>query len=179
MLESLLEVMLTKLQLMEVMLTKLQLNMDGYSSFLADLYISRCILMKVKTSTGILSFCMAGIYFGKPRGFGTNDEGEETGFNTEIYSVAEIDRIACVAFEVARKRGGKLCSVDKANVLEASMLWRKRVTAIASEFPDVELSHMYVDNAAMQLVRNPKQFDTIVTNNIFGDILSDEASMIT
>ncbi|KAM0831163.1 hypothetical protein ACQ4PT_065737 [Festuca glaucescens] len=91
----------------------------------------------------------------------------------------QIDRIARVAFEVARKRGGKLCSVDKANVLEASMLWRKRVTAIASEFPDVELSHMYVDNAAMQLVRNPKQFDTIVTNNIFGDILSDEASMIT
>ncbi|KAF7012537.1 hypothetical protein CFC21_026719 [Triticum aestivum] len=129
-------------------------------------------IMVVRELTG-------GIYFGKPRGFGTNDKGEETGFNTEIYSVAEIDRIARVAFEVARKRGGKLCSVDKANVLEASMLWRKRVTAIASEFPDVELSHMYVDNAAMQLVRNPKQFDTIVTNNIFGDILSDEASMIT
>ncbi|KAF7020117.1 hypothetical protein CFC21_033235 [Triticum aestivum] len=91
----------------------------------------------------------------------------------------QIDRIARVAFEVARKRGGKLCSVDKANVLEASMLWRKRVTAIASEFPDVELSHMYVDNASMQLVWNPKQFDTIVTNNSYGDILSDEASMIT
>uniref|UniRef100_A0A453DNB3 Isopropylmalate dehydrogenase-like domain-containing protein n=4 Tax=Aegilops tauschii TaxID=37682 RepID=A0A453DNB3_AEGTS len=120
-----------------------------------------------------------GIYFGQPRGFGTNDKGEEIGFNTEIYSVSEIDRIARVAFEVARKRGGKLCSVDKANVLEASMLWRKRVTAIASEFPDVELSHMYVDNASMQLVRNPKQFDTIVTNNSYGDILSDEASMIT
>ncbi|KAM0927381.1 hypothetical protein ACQ4PT_002848 [Festuca glaucescens] len=129
-------------------------------------------IMVVRELTG-------GIYFGRPRGFGTNDNGEETGFNTEIYSVSEIDRIARVAFEVARKRGGKLCSVDKANVLEASMLWRKRVTAIASEFPDVELSHMYVDNAAMQLVRNPKQFDTIVTNNIFGDILSDEASMIT
>ncbi|XP_051219442.1 3-isopropylmalate dehydrogenase 2, chloroplastic [Lolium perenne] len=129
-------------------------------------------IMVVRELTG-------GIYFGKPRGFGTNDKGEEIGFNTELYAVSEIDRIARVAFEVARKRGGKLCSVDKANVLEASMLWRKRVTAIASEFPDVELSHMYVDNAAMQLVRNPKQFDTIVTNNIFGDILSDEASMIT
>jgi 3-isopropylmalate dehydrogenase len=129
-------------------------------------------IMVVRELTG-------GIYFGKPRGFGTNDNGEETGFNTEVYSASEIDRIARVAFEVARKRRGKLCSVDKANVLEASMLWRRRVTALASEFPDIELSHMYVDNAAMQLVRNPKQFDTIVTNNIFGDILSDEASMIT
>ncbi|KAF7034159.1 LOW QUALITY PROTEIN: hypothetical protein CFC21_045209 [Triticum aestivum] len=129
-------------------------------------------IMVVRELTG-------GIYFGQPRGFGTNDKGEEIGFNTEIYSVSEIDCIARVAFEVARKRGGKLCSVDKANVLEASMLWRKRVTAIASEFPDVELSHMYVDNASMQLVRNPKQFDTIVTNNSYGDILSDEASMIT
>ncbi|CAN4124852.1 unnamed protein product [Withania somnifera] len=91
----------------------------------------------------------------------------------------QIDRISRIAFETARKRRGKLCSVDKANVLEASMLWRKRVTVLASEYPDVELSHMYVDNAAMQLVRNPKQFDAIVTNNIFGDILSDEASMIT
>ncbi|MBA0577015.1 hypothetical protein Golob_024548 [Gossypium lobatum] len=121
----------------------------------------------------------SGIYFGKPRGFGTNEKGEDIGFNTEVYSTHEIDRIARVAFEIARKRRGQLCSVDKANVLEASMLWRKRVMAIASEYPDVELSHMYVDNAAMQLVRYPKQFDTIVTNNIFGDILSDEASMIT
>ncbi|EEF31922.1 3-isopropylmalate dehydrogenase 2, chloroplastic [Ricinus communis] len=120
-----------------------------------------------------------GIYFGKPRGFGTNESGEEIGFNTEVYAGYEVDRIARVAFETARKRSGKLCSVDKANVLEASMFWRKRVIAIAEEYPDVELSHMYVDNAAMQLVRNPKQFDTIVTNNIFGDILSDEASMIT
>ncbi|KAL5574521.1 hypothetical protein UlMin_016220 [Ulmus minor] len=117
-----------------------------------------------------------GIYFGKPRGFGTNENGEEIGFNTEVYAGYEIDRIARVAFETARKRQGKLCSVDKAN---ASMFWRKRVITIASEFPDVELTHMYVDNATMQLVRNPKQFDTIVTNNIFGDILSDEASMIT
>ncbi|XP_011073370.1 3-isopropylmalate dehydrogenase 2, chloroplastic [Sesamum indicum] len=129
-------------------------------------------LMVVRELTG-------GIYFGKPRGFGTNENGEEIGFNTEVYATYEIDRIARVAFETARKRRGKLCSVDKANVLEASMLWRKRVTELASEYPDVELSHMYVDNAAMQLIRNPKQFDTIVTNNIFGDILSDEASMIT
>ncbi|XP_059457663.1 3-isopropylmalate dehydrogenase 2, chloroplastic-like [Corylus avellana] len=129
-------------------------------------------LMVVRELTG-------GIYFGKPRGFGKNEKGEEIGFNTEVYATYEIDRIARVAFETARKRHGKLCSVDKANVLEASILWRNRVTAIASEYPDVELSHMYVDNAAMQLVRNPKQFDTIVTNNIFGDILSDEASMIT
>ncbi|WVZ01250.1 hypothetical protein V8G54_027319 [Vigna mungo] len=129
-------------------------------------------LMVVRELTG-------GIYFGKPRGFGTNEDGEEFGFNTEIYAEHEIDRIAHAAFKIARKRRGKLCSVDKANVLEASILWRRRVSAIAQEYPDVELSHMYVDNAAMQLIRNPKQFDTIVTNNIFGDILSDEASMIT
>ncbi|KAK4761049.1 hypothetical protein SAY87_005942 [Trapa incisa] len=129
-------------------------------------------LMVVRELTG-------GIYFGKPRGFKTDWNGEEIGFNTEVYATSEIDRIARVAFETARKRRGKLCSVDKANVLEASMLWRKRVMAISLEYPDVELTHMYVDNAAMQLVRNPNQFDTIVTNNIFGDILSDEASMIT
>ncbi|XP_043696136.1 3-isopropylmalate dehydrogenase 2, chloroplastic-like [Telopea speciosissima] len=129
-------------------------------------------LMVVRELTG-------GIYFGMPRGFGTNEKGEEIGFNTEVYATYEIDRIARVGFETARRRRGKLCSVDKANVLEASILWRKRVTAIALEYPDVELSHMYVDNAAMQLIRDPKQFDTIVTNNIFGDILSDEASMLT
>ncbi|KAK4267607.1 hypothetical protein QN277_024362 [Acacia crassicarpa] len=129
-------------------------------------------LMVVRELTG-------GIYFGKPRGFGTDENGEETGYNTEIYAAYEIDRIVRFAFEIARKRHGKLCSVDKANVLEASMLWRRRVIAIAQEYPDIELSHMYVDNASMQLVRYPKQFDTIVTNNIFGDILSDEAAMIT
>ncbi|KAL5219602.1 hypothetical protein ABZP36_020286 [Zizania latifolia] len=124
----------------------------------------------LKPETGLLQIRAGlGIYFGIPRGFGTNDKGEDTGFNTEVYSVSE----------VARKRRGKLCSVDKANVLEAPMLWRKWVTSLASVFPDIELSHMYVDNAAMQLIRNPKQFDTIVTNNIFGDILSDEASMLT
>ncbi|RZC61200.1 hypothetical protein C5167_022952 [Papaver somniferum] len=129
-------------------------------------------LMVVRELTG-------GIYFGKQRGFAKNENGDEIGFNTEVYATYEIDRIARVAFETARKRRGKLCSVDKANVLEASMLWRKRVTMMASEYPDVELTHMYVDNAAMQLIRDPKQFDTIVTNNIFGDILSDEASMLT
>ncbi|KAF9626193.1 hypothetical protein IFM89_031320 [Coptis chinensis] len=129
-------------------------------------------LMVVRELTG-------GIYFGHPRGFSTNENGEEIGFNTEVYATYEIDRIARIAFETARKRRGKLCSVDKANVLEASMLWRKRVTMMASDYPDVELTHMYVDNAAMQLIRDPKQFDTIVTNNIFGDILSDEASMLT
>ncbi|XP_057527356.1 3-isopropylmalate dehydrogenase, chloroplastic-like [Amaranthus tricolor] len=121
----------------------------------------------------------AGIYFGEPRGITKDENGEEVGFNTEVYSVSQIDRIARVAFETARKRRGKLCSVDKANVLEASMLWRRRVTELAAEYPDVELSHMYIDNAAMQLIRDPKQFDTILTNNIFGDILSDEASMIS
>lgn len=129
-------------------------------------------LMVVRELTG-------GIYFGKPRGFGTNEFGHEIGFNTEVYATHEIERIARVAFETAKKRRGKLCSVDKANVLESSMLWRRTVTELSKEYPEVELSHMYVDNAAMQLVRNPKQFDTIVTNNIFGDILSDEASMIT
>ncbi|KAF5187912.1 3-isopropylmalate dehydrogenase [Thalictrum thalictroides] len=129
-------------------------------------------LMVVRELTG-------GIYFGQPRGFSKTEKGEEIGFNTEVYATYEIDRIARVAFETARKRRGKLCSVDKANVLEASMLWRKRVMLMASDYPDVELTHMYVDNAAMQLIRDPKQFDTIVTNNIFGDILSDEASMLT
>lgn len=95
------------------------------------------------------------------------------------YTESEIDRIGRVAFEAARKRRKKLCSVDKANVLEVSQLWRDRITALAAEYPDVELSHMYVDNAAMQLVRNPKQFDTIVTGNLFGDILSDAAAMLT
>jgi 3-isopropylmalate dehydrogenase len=122
---------------------------------------------------------LAGIYFGTPRGFGTTINGDRTGFNTDIYSAEEVDRIARVAFEMAQKRQRQLCSVDKANVLEVSQLWRERVTAIGAEYPDVNLTHMYVDNAAMQLIRNPKQFDTIVTSNLFGDILSDEASMIT
>jgi len=120
-----------------------------------------------------------GIYFGEPRGIETRN-GERVGFNTEIYSESEIKRIARVGFETARKRRGKLCSVEKANVLEASQLWKDVVIELGkSEYPDVELSHMYIDNACMQMIRNPKQFDTIVTGNIFGDILSDEASMLT
>ena len=119
------------------------------------------------------------IYFGQPRGISINKNGEQEGINTMRYSESEIRRIAHVAFKTADKRAKKLCSVDKANVLEATELWRKIVTETAIDYPNVELSHMYVDNAAMQLVRNPKQFDVIVTGNIFGDILSDQASMLT
>jgi 3-isopropylmalate dehydrogenase len=118
------------------------------------------------------------IYFGEPRGRRTNAAGEAEGFDTMLYSESEIRRIANVGFATARKRGKKLCSVDKANVLDTSILWREVVTAMAADHPDVALTHMYVDNAAMQLVRHPKQFDVIVTGNIFGDILSDEASML-
>tara|TARA_B100000212_G_scaffold77653_4_gene55088 strand:+ start:117 stop:1190 length:1074 start_codon:yes stop_codon:yes gene_type:complete len=117
-----------------------------------------------------------GIYFGQPRG--KNDSGLSA-FNTMIYSKEEIERIGRVAFEAARKRGKSLCSVDKANVLEVSVLWREIMSGLASEYPDVKLSHMLVDNAAMQLVREPKQFDVIVTGNLFGDILSDIAAMLT
>ncbi|MCB1890495.1 MAG: 3-isopropylmalate dehydrogenase [Rhodocyclaceae bacterium] len=118
------------------------------------------------------------IYFGQPRGIEERD-GETVGYNTMIYSEAEIRRIARVAFDIAMKRDRRLCSVDKMNVLECTQLWRDVVTDVAKEFPEVELSHMLVDNAAMQLVRNPKQFDVMVTGNMFGDILSDEASMLT
>lgn len=120
-----------------------------------------------------------GIYFGKPRGIRTLDNGERQGFNTYVYSESEIRRIAHVAFQAAQKRNKRLCSVDKANVLEVTVLWREIVTEVAAQYPDVELSHMYVDNAAMQLVRAPKQFDVIVTGNMFGDILSDVAAMLT
>ncbi|MBA3709889.1 MAG: 3-isopropylmalate dehydrogenase, partial [Planctomycetes bacterium] len=128
-------------------------------------------IMVVRELTG-------GIYFGQPRGI----EGEgptRRGFNTEVYTVAEIERIVRVAFGIARTRRKKLCSVDKANVLESSQLWRDVATSVGAEFPDVQLSHMYVDNCAMQLIRDPRQFDVIVTGNIFGDILSDEASQLT
>jgi 3-isopropylmalate dehydrogenase len=120
-----------------------------------------------------------GIYFGEPRGIRVLENGEREGYNTYKYSESEIIRIGRTAFEMARKRNGKVCSVDKANVLEATMLWREVMDTLHKEYPDVELSHMYVDNAAMQLVRAPKQFDVLVTGNMFGDILSDAAAMLT
>ena len=129
-------------------------------------------LMVVRELTG-------GVYFGQPKGIFSTETGEQRGVNTMAYTEAEVDRIGRVAFETAQKRGKRLCSVDKANVLEVSQLWRERITALAADYPDVELSHLYVDNAAMQLVRWPKQFDTIVTGNLFGDILSDIAAMLT
>ena len=120
-----------------------------------------------------------GLYFGTPRGVEKLPDGTERGVNTMVYTTAEIERIAKIAFDVARKRRKKVTSVDKANVLETTELWRKVVTKVHKDYQDVELSHMYVDNCAMQLVRNPKQFDVIVTENTFGDILSDEAAMLT
>ncbi|MGD1951966.1 MAG: 3-isopropylmalate dehydrogenase [Leptolyngbyaceae cyanobacterium] len=128
-------------------------------------------IMVVRELTG-------GIYFGQPRGVFAAD-GDQRGVNTMAYTGSEIDRIGRVAFETAQKRQGRLCSVDKANVLEVSQLWRDRITALATDYTNVNLTHMYVDNAAMQLLRWPKQFDTIVTGNLFGDILSDAAAMLT
>ena len=119
-----------------------------------------------------------GIYFGEPRGTEVRN-GEETAYNTMIYSVSEIERIARVAFDSAMKRNKRVCSVDKANVLDVSRLWRRVVTEVSKDYPEVELTHMYVDNASMQLIVNPKQFDVIVTSNLFGDILSDEGSVIS
>jgi 3-isopropylmalate dehydrogenase len=119
------------------------------------------------------------IYFGEPRGRGENANGEREGYDTMRYSESEIRRIVEIGFQTAKKRSNKLCSVDKENVLETSRFWREIVVDVARKYPDVALTHMYVDNAAMQLVRNPKQFDVIVTGNMFGDILSDEASMLT
>lgn len=129
-------------------------------------------LMIVRELTG-------GIYFGQPRGIRTLDNGEKQGFNTLVYRESEINRIGKVAFDIAAKRQGRVCSVDKANVLESTELWRESMTTLSKSYPDIELSHMYVDNAAMQLVRAPKQFDVMVTTNMFGDILSDCASMLT
>lgn len=129
-------------------------------------------IMVVRELTG-------GIYFGTPKGLFETETGEKRGVNTMAYTDSEIDRIGKIAFETAQKRRGQLCSVDKANVLEVSQLWRDRITAMAADYPDVTLSHLYVDNAAMQLIRWPKQFDTIVTGNLFGDILSDAAAMLT
>ena len=134
--------------------------------------VSGLDIMIVRELTG-------GIYFGEPRGIRVKDNGEREGFNTLVYSESEVDRIARVAFDIAMKRGKRLCSVDKANVLEVSELWREVVIKAGADYPEVELSHMYVDNAAMQLVKWPKQFDVMVTKNMFGDILSDAAAMLT
>lgn len=141
------------------------------SSLKAELVAGLDILI-VRELTG-------GIYFGEPRGIREREDGEREGFNTYIYRESEIERIAALAFELAAKRGGRLTSVDKANVLEVTMLWREVVDRVAKNHPDVALDHIYVDNAAMQLVRAPKQFDVLVTGNIFGDILSDTAAMLT
>ena len=142
------------------------------SSSLKPELVSGLDIMIVRELTG-------GIYFGEPRGIRTTDSGEREGFNTLRYTESEIRRIARVAFKVARQRGGRLCSVDKENVLETTRLWRQVVGDMADAYPDVELENMYVDNAAMQLVRRPGQFDVIVTTNMFGDILSDLASMLS
>jgi 3-isopropylmalate dehydrogenase len=120
-----------------------------------------------------------GIYFGEPRGIRTLENGEREGFNTYVYRESEVRRIAHLAFSLARKRDHRVCSVDKSNVLEATVLWREVMEEVGADYPDVALSHMYVDNAAMQLVRAPKQFDVLVTGNMFGDILSDAAAMLT
>ena len=141
------------------------------SSSLKPEVVSGLDIMIVRELTG-------DIYFGTPRGRRVTAAGAAEGFDTMLYSEPEIRRIACFGFEVARKRKRRLCSVDKANVLDTSMLWREVVISVAKDYADVELTHMYVDNAAMQLVREPRQFDVIVTGNMFGDILSDEASML-
>ncbi len=141
------------------------------STLKADV-VSGLDIMIVRELTG-------GIYFGQPRGIRTLENGERQGFNTLVYSESEIRRIAHSAFEIAIKRDKRVCSVDKANVLECTELWRDVVTTVAKEYPEIELTHMYVDNAAMQLVKAPKQFDVVVTTNMFGDILSDCAAMLT
>ena len=146
-------------------------ELTGASSLKPEI-VSNLDIMIVRELTG-------DIYFGQPRGIHENENGEREGINTMRYSESEIKRIAHVAFQIAMKRSKKLCSVDKANVLETTELWRQVMMDISKEYPEVELTHMYVDNAAMQLIKNPKQFDVLVTGNIFGDILSDEASMLT
>jgi len=134
--------------------------------------VSGLDIMIVRELTG-------GIYFGQPRGVRTLDDGQRQGYNTLVYSESEVERIGRNAFDIAMKRDRRLCSVDKANVLEVTEMWRDVMNEVAKDYPDVELSHMYVDNAAMQLVRAPKQFDVMVTTNMFGDILSDCAAMLT
>lgn len=142
------------------------------ASTLKSEVVSGLDIMIVRELTG-------GIYFGQPRGVRRLDTGERQGFNTLVYSESEIRRIAVAAFAIARKRQKRVCSVDKANVLECTELWREVMIDVGKSYPDVELTHMYVDNAAMQLVRRPKQFDVLVTDNMFGDILSDCAAMLT
>lgn len=146
-------------------------QLAGVSSLKAELVNNLDILI-IRELTG-------GIYFGQPRGIRKLANGERQGFNTYVYSESEIRQIGRVAFESAQKRSGKLCSIDKANVLEVTELWREVIIELSTEYPDVELSHLYVDNAVMQLIRKPKQFDVLVTGNMFGDILSDAAAMLT
>jgi 3-isopropylmalate dehydrogenase len=146
-------------------------SLTGASSLKEEVVSGGFDILVIRELTG-------GIYFSQPKGIEGEGRGK-VGFDTLRYSVPEIERIAHVAFRAARERSGKLCSIDKANVLSSSILWRETVTAIGSEYPDVELTHMYVDNAAMQLVRRPKQFDVLLCENMFGDILSDEAAMLT
>jgi 3-isopropylmalate dehydrogenase len=142
------------------------------ASSLKEEIVSGLDILIVRELTG-------GIYFGEPRGVRVLENGERQGYNTYVYTESEIRRIAHVAFKSAQKRGKKVCSVDKANVLEVTVLWREIMVEVGKQYPDVELSHMYVDNASMQLIRAPKQFDVIVTGNMFGDILSDAAAMLT
>jgi 3-isopropylmalate dehydrogenase len=146
-------------------------TLTGASSLKEEIVSGGFDILVIRELTG-------GIYFSQPKGIEGEGRGK-VGFDTLRYSVPEIERIAHVAFRAARERSGKVCSIDKANVLSSSVLWRDTVTAISREYPDVELTHMYVDNAAMQLVRRPKQFDVLLCENMFGDILSDEAAMLT
>jgi 3-isopropylmalate dehydrogenase len=143
-----------------------------HASTLKPEVVSGLDLLIVRELTG-------GIYFGQPRGVRTLENGERQGYNTLVYSESEIERIAHVAFQAAQKRSKRVCSIDKSNVLETTAIWKEVVTRIAPQYPDVELTHMLVDNAAMQLVKAPKQFDVMLADNMFGDILSDEASMLT
>ena len=144
----------------------------AYASSLKPEFVSGLDILIVRELVG-------GIYFGEPRGIRTLEDGQREGYNTYKYNESEIRRIGKMAFEAAMVRSKRLCSVDKSNVLEATVLWREVISEMAADYPEVELSHMYVDNAAMQLVMNPKQFDVVVTGNMFGDILSDTAAMLT
>jgi 3-isopropylmalate dehydrogenase len=146
-------------------------QLAGASTLKAEV-VSGLDIMIVRELTG-------GIYFGQPRGVHERNDGQREGFNTLVYGEDEIRRIGKVGFDIAARRNKRLCSIDKANVLECTELWREVMSDLASDYPDIELSHMYVDNAAMQLVRDPRQFDVMVTTNMFGDILSDEAAMLT